>query len=387
MPDKIPSSRGSPPSPSKGKKKKSPTKKLALKADYGGIVFGTETPAASSEPEPDAEDDPLASYRAAAAAAKAAAAKERKDEAHLALFKKIFATMDIDGDGRVAMADMVEKVAAGTAQLSHRAQASRPDGAVAMQLPMVFTLDEWIVEMRRMASQMDDATFQANVLGLFECFEGLEPTPRAAAAVEPLDRHALLRELFRTMDTDGDGAIDVDDFLAQARTSDEATELRSLFHFFDANFGAKDSQLGMDAFCEGTLTNTPVGRMRDSTFASAVRGMMVDVRRALAAKESAKRKLGLLKALLTTLEHASHACIPMHVPCILMCMACVWHVRRSSSRPSTRTTTACSTSASLWRRPSRRPRPRSCAPTLRASTPSRAPPTASSPSESLRRAR
>ena len=307
-----------PPSPAKKspKKKKSPVKKLAVKADYGGIVFGKEEPPTSRAQEPEGEDyDPLASYRAAAKAAAAAAVKEKKDEAQLALFKKIFMAMDTDGDGKVAMADMVEKVATGTQQLSHRAQASRPDGAVALQLPMVFTLDEWTKEMRRMAGQMDQPTFEANVMGLFECFQyGDEPVETAAASgadgtstvtVEnqaPIDRKGLLLDLFNTMDDDGNGIIDVDDFLAQARTSEEANELRSLFHFFDSNFGAKDSQLTFEAFAEGTLTKTPVGQMRDATFASAVRGMTADVQRALAAKRSAKKKLGLLKDLFVMLD-------------------------------------------------------------------------------------
>ena len=134
-------------SPAKGKKKKP-----AVKADYGGVFFGKEEPATerSDEIDEEPEDDPLASYRAAAAAAKEAAAKERKEEAQVTLFKKIFKAMDADEDGKVEMADVVEKVAAGTAQLSHRAQAARPDadGAVALQLPMVFSLDEWLKEVR-----------------------------------------------------------------------------------------------------------------------------------------------------------------------------------------------------------------------------------------------
>ena len=302
------------PSPAKKspKKKKSPVKKLAVKADYGGIVFGKEEPPTSRAQEPDEEeDDPLASYRAAAKAAAAAAVKEKKDEAQQALFKKIFIAMDADGDGKVAMADMVERVATGTQQLSHRAQASRPDGAVALQLPMVFTLDEWTKEMLRMAGQMDQPTFEANVLGLFECFQQGEDQVETAAAsgadgsstvAVPIDRKALLLELFNTMDADGNGVIDVEDFLAQARTSEEANELRSLFHFFDNSFGAKDSQLTFEAFAEGTLTKTPVGQMRDATFASAVRGMTADVQRALAAKQSAKKKLGLLKDLFVMLD-------------------------------------------------------------------------------------
>ena len=48
--------------------------------------------------------------------------------------------------------------------------AGEVEGAVALQLPMVFGLNEWLKEMKRMASQMDEETFEQNVLGLFECF-------------------------------------------------------------------------------------------------------------------------------------------------------------------------------------------------------------------------
>ena len=162
-----------------------------------------------------------------------------------------------------------------------------------------------------MAGQMDQPTFEANVMGLFECFQyGDEPVETAAASgadgtstvtVEnqaPIDRKGLLLELFNTMDDDGNGIIDVDDFLAQARTSEEVNELRSLFHFFDSNFGAKDSQLTFEAFAEGTLTKTPVGQMRDATFASAVRGMTADVKELSLPSGLRRRSLDFLKTCL-----------------------------------------------------------------------------------------
>ena len=388
-----------PPAPAKPKKKStSPTKKKkpAVKADYGGVYFGekSEEPAEPVE-EPEYIDDPLASYRAAAAAAQRAAEKERKEEAKSKLYRKIFAAMDSDRDGKVEMADMVERVAAGTAQLSHRAQQKRPEGAVALQLPMVFGLNEWLKEMKRMASQMDEETFEQNVLGLFECFATADdvdgaPSPapvvlgmpktvnnnssaaedaedkkenglaamrgalkswRATTATTPrgtpianppagtsaaaaqsddldrvthgVDRDAMLREIFATMDTDGDGLIDLNDFLTQAKSSEEANELRSLFHFFDSNFaapnydgqpgaapppsprsykGETEAKLNYESFKEGTLSRTPMGRMRDSTFASAARGMLKDIKHALSLKAAAAKRLNLLQELFTTLD-------------------------------------------------------------------------------------
>lgn len=308
------------PKPASPKKKPSPTKKkkLAVKADYGGVYFGEEAPATAriDEAEDDAEDDPLATYRAAAAAAAKAAERERKDEAQTKLFRKIFAAMDSDADGKVDMADVVERVAAGTAQLSHRAQARRPEGAVALQLPMVFTQNDWLKEMHRMASQMDAPTFEANVLGLFACFAPEEeaapcpapitldaPPKRAPPADAPaVDRDALLRELFDAMDADRDGLIALNDFLTQAKTSEEATELRSLFHFLDTTFGGSNESLTFDVFKEGTLSRTPLGRMRDAAFASATRGMLADVQTALASKASAETRLTLLRELFTALD-------------------------------------------------------------------------------------
>jgi hypothetical protein len=163
--------------PKKGaSKKKSPSKKaLPVAVDGSGVYFGAAGTA--EEEEVPADDDPLASYRAAAAAAAKAVEKERKEAAQTALFEKIFVTMDWNSDGVVDMQDVVEKVTAGTAQLSARASApqSRPEGAVALQLPATFTRDVWLKEMQRMASLMDEETFEANVLGLFRCFEPASP--------------------------------------------------------------------------------------------------------------------------------------------------------------------------------------------------------------------
>jgi len=156
--------------PSPEKKKKKAVKNV--KADYGGVTFGGEAVSAADEQEEEPQDDPLATYRAAAAAAAAAVEKERKEEAQLALFRKIFAAMDSDNDGKVSMGEMIEVVAAGTAPLSHRASQTtmRPEGAVPLQLPMVFSLTDWEKEMKRVASTMSESTFEANVMGLFSCF-------------------------------------------------------------------------------------------------------------------------------------------------------------------------------------------------------------------------
>ena len=146
---------------------------------------------------------------------------------------------------------------------------------------------------------MDEATFEANVLGLFACFNTPDapsaapvvlgqpkvPNPSAAAPSDaaaaptaapaapvdaPIDRSALLKALFDALDTQKKGSIDVDEFLAQAKTSAEAEELRTLFHFFDSTLGAKSQQLTFEVFLKGTLEKTPLGRLRDAAFASAI---------------------------------------------------------------------------------------------------------------------
>jgi len=247
----------------------------------------------------------------------------------LDLFNKIFDAMDSDHDGKVDMAEVVERVSAGTAQLSSRAKARRPEGSVALQLPMVFTKDEWHHEMMRILRVMDEATFEANVMGLFECFRDdpkapvvLGPVPGtrppsnengapaeangAAPTVGPkLDRDALLRALFQEMDAEGDGVVTLRNFLTQAKSDEEANELRSLFHFINTHFGGSQEALTFEAFRTGTLERTPLGNMKDSSFASAVRGMTSDVKQANAMKRSAGKRLGLLQELFSQLERGS----------------------------------------------------------------------------------
>ena len=62
---------------------------------------------------------------------------------------------------------------------------------------------------------------------------------------------------------------------------DEAEELTSLFHFFETTLGLQGEKcLTFDSFAEGTLANTPLGKLRVAAFQSAVRGMTADVKKA-----------------------------------------------------------------------------------------------------------
>ena len=305
-----------PPSPKKSKKK------TPIKASYSGVSFDKNAPAEAVE---EGEVDPLASYRAAAAAASKALEKEREEEAQLKLFKKIFDAMDSDGDGKVELAEMIEAVAASTAPLSHRASSEgRPTGAVSLQLPLTFTLNQWIKEMRRMQAEMDTATFEVNVMGLFDCFKDAPapPTPRSTG----VDRTAMLHGLFAAMDEDSDGLIGVDDFLKQAKGSGEQEGLRDLFDFLTRTFSGVEGgqteggKLTREAFCEGTLTRTPIGRMRDAAFSSAIRGMKADVQRISSIRvamklahgdSSADKRLDLLGSLFKAMDVENEGVVTM----------------------------------------------------------------------------
>ena len=178
------------PKPAPKRTKKPPKLALNTSDDRQSIEFG-EQPAPSAREPHDADDvenaaeneadeeagyDPLAEFRRASSAA-AKAVKEEKIkhteiERHLlCVFDEMDQASTAAGPGRVALADVLEAVARGTQPLTHRAQTvKRPAKAVRLQLPPVFTRDQFLFEMDRVRKLMDEATFEANVLGLFACF-------------------------------------------------------------------------------------------------------------------------------------------------------------------------------------------------------------------------
>jgi len=287
-----------------------------VNASYGGISFDKHAPAEASE----GDDDPLAAYRTAAAAAAKALEKEVEEEAKLALFTQIFEAMDINGDGKVELAEMIEAVAANTSPLSHRVSSEgRPTGAINLQLPMSFTLDHWTKEMRRMQTEMDAATFEVNAMGLLDCFKSTSISAGTAGAggldriteSPAVDRMLLLNELFATMDDDSDGLISVDTLLKQARGSTNA-QRSDLFDFLASTFvGSEGKQLSRDEFAQATLIRTPLGRLRGGVFASAVRALKADVQRISSIRvamqlahgdAAADKRLGLLNTLFNAMD-------------------------------------------------------------------------------------
>jgi len=303
-----------PPSSKSSPKKRK--KKVAVNASYGGISFDKHAPAEASE----GDDDPLAAYRTAAAAAAKALEKEVEEEAKLAFFTQIFEAMDINGDGKVELAEMIEAVAANTSPLSHRVSSEgRPTGAINLQLPMSFTLDHWTKEMRRMQTEMDAATFEVNAMGLLDCFKSTSISAGTAGAggldriteSPAVDRMLLLNELFATMDDDSDGLISVDTLLKQARGSTNA-QRSDLFDFLASTFvGSSGKQLSRDEFAQATLIRTPLGRLRGGVFASAVRALKADVQRISSIRvamqlahgdAAADKRLGLLNTLFNAMD-------------------------------------------------------------------------------------
>ena len=179
----------------KAKKPRSKAKpKLALKTneDASGIVFG-EAPEVEEEEDgtKDAENeeqqfDPLAEFRRASAVAakvvKQEAEKQSEVERHLlCVFDEMEQSSTSAGAGLVALSDMLDTVSQYTAPLTSRAAVKRPSKSVPLQLPPVFNRDQFMMEMSRVAKLMDDATFEANVLGLFECFYDRDSLERDVA--------------------------------------------------------------------------------------------------------------------------------------------------------------------------------------------------------------
>ena len=81
------------------------------------------------------------------------------------------------------------------------------------------------------------------------------------------------------------GAVDLPQFLAQARTPAEAEELQTTFEDFDKIEGGPDGRLTFRKFATGTLMQTPLGKMRDETFEQTVGTMISDVRGKMRPKE------------------------------------------------------------------------------------------------------
>ena len=210
------------PQPRKAHSKSPAAKKKLL---VPSADFSPERVNLLGEEEVETADDPLALYRAAAESAKKAstdsdrstiysskrgASPKMSFDSKETLLRKIFSTMDVHGSGVVQMADVTRMIAMAHASgsittsrgaaspLSKRNGSTRPSpptsprstpsvDAVRLVLPDEFTLEVWLSEMTRMASAMEPAHFEANVLGLFECFrdDSMPPTPATGAAAAP----------------------------------------------------------------------------------------------------------------------------------------------------------------------------------------------------------
>ena len=92
-------------------------------------------------------------------------------------------------------------------------------------------------------------------------------------------RLGLLQELFDALDVNKQGVVTVEGFVAQAKSSEQAEELKVDFAAFDQAVGADqaDGQLTFRKFVTGTM-KTPLGRLQDAQFESAVSGMITDAK-------------------------------------------------------------------------------------------------------------
>lgn len=70
----------------------------------------------------------------------------------------------------------------------------------------------------------------------------------STAAPAAFDRRGLLERTFKALDSDGDGSIDLKEFLQQAKHSDDNMELQMMMSFMDAN---NDGVLSLDEWMQG----------------------------------------------------------------------------------------------------------------------------------------
>ena len=159
-------------------KAKKAKKKLFVDAD------GIHLPGSAPE-EPTDEPDALAVYRKTTAQAGMTLTNSKRSTLESTsdrglLLRRIFRAMDSDCDGSVDFAEVTRIIgmahtsgSTGRLATPRGGQPSsrvRPSAAVALQLPETFGVDVWVAEMARLASAMDEEEFEANVLGMFDCF-------------------------------------------------------------------------------------------------------------------------------------------------------------------------------------------------------------------------
>ena len=78
--------------------------------------------------------------------------------------------------------------------------------------------------------------------------------PKAAEAPParsgPLDREALLKEVFAAMDADANGVVDINEFKATAKSGEEEGQLSMLFDYMDT-MGNSDGKLQLEEWLSG----------------------------------------------------------------------------------------------------------------------------------------
>jgi len=111
---------------------------------------------------------------------------------------------------------------------------------------------------------------------------GATSSPVAAASSGPLDRSALLEKVFKAMDADGNGKVDMAEFLTSAKSGEEEMELSMIQSFMDGN---GDGKLSLEEWKNGMTTM--FGSAEDAAFEKELKSMLQAVEGAKMAAEMA----------------------------------------------------------------------------------------------------
>lgn len=167
--------------------------------------------------------------------------------------KAIFKSMDTDGDGSV---DIAEYRAATDNQtmlnlFKFMDGKGNNDGSL--------DLDEWLTTMSKVGLSMSDEQFEKDLGSMIK-----ESSIAPGLAPERLQK---LKEIFVSMDTDGDGSVDLGEY--RAATSNPT--MLKLFEFMDGQ-GNGDGSLSLDEWL-GTMSKVG-GSMTDEQFETDLVSML-----------------------------------------------------------------------------------------------------------------
>ena len=167
--------------------------------------------------------------------------------------------MDIDGDGQISVEEyrgLAKSQAAADASMWIFKWLDKLEGVGDRN--GVLSRDEWIKGMLEFGEDDDDDQWMSEMDGYKQTLQGAckaAPPAKMAPPVrgddDPLDRRALLEEVFKAMDADSNGNVDLNEFLQQAKSREEADQLPMIMAFMDDN---GDDVLSWDEWAGGMMT-------------------------------------------------------------------------------------------------------------------------------------